>query len=281
MNTQRNAAHTEVKETFTPKITTIQSIFEIAKSLDKKFESQISFYALYFHKTFYEAHYEEYFDWKCSINHDHVKLIPIVEILNLVIEIVYLIYNRTQLTTTMILVFTILKALSIFIEIIATLHHLNQKLDIISDYLTYLGIAIGNCGIPYMIFIEGFDKIKSLNNILFWTVSSQYFLAIYSRSKTYLKSMILFSVSYFSYTLISNANIFQTKDYELIQLGGFIALGLIFHIYIYYINKWNRRSFYYLFRITKDLKYHQAMIDDLPLPIVIYDKKSVQYINKP
>ena len=257
-------------------------MLEIAKQLEREFESQISKCSLKFKKPSAEKAYIKYFEWNCSNNH-HL-LIPLIfanELINLLIEIIYLGFNYDIITWDIALVFALFKSVAIIMEVLAIFHHHSKIIVILCDFFLFFAIIAGDFGLTYIKLKSGVTKFDHIDLFISASINIQFFIVLYARSKLFLRTMIYFLISYIFWIIIENSSITNEPSYSFVKIVGFIIVAIVGVCFLYFVNKINRRNFFFLNKIFTDFKSQKDLIEHIPVPMFISDEKDVLYINNP
>ena len=259
-----------------------ERMVEIAKKLDRDFESEINKLSLQFKDPSSEKGFRNYFDWNCKRSyHLLIIIIVIIEFISMIAEIVYLAYNHEKITSKMVLIFALFKGSAILLETISIFHHYCKIIFYMCNFFLFSSIAFGDFGIAYIQIIEG---VKGMNNIDTLTLACtwiQFFLAIYLRSKIFCETMIYFLITSLLTIIFEHFDLFQVPDYRLISFFCFIVVSILSIVFIYYICKSKRRDYFFLNKILSELKNKKDLIEYIPMPLFISDPKEIIYLNKP
>ena len=160
-------------------------------------------------------------------------------------------------------------------------HHKANFLNAISNYTLFIAIAIGDFGIIYSEIHYHLSFLEGLSEFIAIGAGMQLYLAMYTRSKTFISTLVTFWITFLFFTFTLNADMFKEANYKLVKIGGCIALTVFGSIYIYARNKEKRKEFFDLYNLTEELKNQKEIHENLPIPLIIANKEQVSYCNQP
>jgi len=245
----------------------------------EKFQESINSRSLKFKDLSTEDLYQKYYDKNCEDNHFGYNMILAIEVINLILELIFVCVNHSSLPIYKYVIWIIFKLIALALELLSIFHHKMECIEFLFDIIPFFTPSLGDFG--FTILIKNYvSNIFGFITFICFTTSIQFIFVIYTRFRNFIPSLISFIISLIVFYLSFDLEQLLIPSYELIRVGGFLGFLIICVIFMYNLNANQRKSFFDLFSVSLEFMNQKGILASIPFSIIVANRKEILYLNK-